>query len=64
MNIQTVWDQGITGKGVVVTILDDGKVYLELVLFFIILRSLFESFCLKIRMTIIKIYIISLFIYL
>ena len=25
MNVQQVWDQGITGKGVVVTILDDGK---------------------------------------
>ena len=25
MNVQWAWEQGITGKGVVVTILDDGK---------------------------------------
>ena len=27
MNVRPVWDQGITGKGVVVSILDDGKLF-------------------------------------
>ena len=25
MNVRSVWEQGVTGKGVVVTILDDGQ---------------------------------------
>jgi len=38
MNAQWAWEQGITGKGVVVTILDDGTLVVE---FFIIYWYLF-----------------------
>jgi len=31
MNAERVWEQGITGKGVVVSILDDGNYYLDLI---------------------------------